>query len=86
MDQPSLSSKLSEAREKFQTTAPAATVQHFIAFIDDLKSSDIPEKALAVGRKAPDFSLPNALGVNVRLSQLLEHGPVILTWYRGVPQ
>ena len=86
IDQPSLNSKLSEAKEKFQSTAPAETVQHFTAFIDDLKSSNIPGKALAVSRKAPDFSLPNALGVNVRLSQLLEHGPVILTWYRGVPQ
>ena len=83
IDQPSLNSKLSEAKEKFQSTAPAETVRHFTAFIDDLKSSNIPGKALAVGRKAPDFSLPNALGVKVTLSRLLEDGPVIITWYRG---
>ena len=32
---------------------------------------------------APDFSLPNVRGEEVRLSQLLAKGPVVLTFYRG---
>jgi peroxiredoxin len=39
--------------------------------------------ALNVGDRAPDFTLKNATGANVALSELLEKGPVILTWYRG---
>ncbi len=41
------------------------------------------ENALKVGSKAPDFTLANALGLNVSLNSLLEQGPVVLTWYRG---
>jgi peroxiredoxin len=39
--------------------------------------------ALNVGDKAPEFTLKDATGSNVTLSQLLKKGPVILTWYRG---
>ena len=39
--------------------------------------------ALGVGDPAPDFALPSATGREVRLSELLEGGPVVLTFYRG---
>ena len=39
--------------------------------------------ALGVGDPAPDFALPDAMGREVRLSELLERGPVVLTFYRG---
>lgn len=39
--------------------------------------------ALAVGDQAPDFELPNARGRRIRLADQLEHGPVVLTFYRG---
>lgn len=39
--------------------------------------------ALRVGDKAPEFTLKDATGKDVTLSQLLKKGPVILTWYRG---
>ena len=32
---------------------------------------------------APDFTLPDATGKLVKLSDLLKKGPVVLTWYRG---
>ena len=81
--EPSLALQLHEAKETFRTTAPAETVQHFVHFIDELENSSIRESALAVGQKAPDFTLPDALGLDTTLSNLLEAGPVILTWYRG---
>lgn len=40
--------------------------------------------ALAVGDRAADFELPNALGLRIRLADELERGPVVLTFYRGV--
>lgn len=39
--------------------------------------------ALAGGQSAPDFSLPDATGRPIRLSDALERGPVILSFYRG---
>jgi peroxiredoxin len=38
---------------------------------------------LAVGEHAPDFTLLDALGESVTLSELLANGPVVLTFYRG---
>ncbi|CAD7848852.1 MAG: AhpC/Tsa family protein GSU0066 [Olavius algarvensis Gamma 1 endosymbiont] len=43
----------------------------------------MPEPGLEVGDKAPDFSLPNAFGRQVRLADLLARGPVVLIFYRG---
>jgi peroxiredoxin Q/BCP len=37
--------------------------------------------ALKVGDKAPDFTLPDTDGKPVRLSRLLESGPVVLAFY-----
>lgn len=38
---------------------------------------------LAIGDKAPDFVLPDAKGEQVRLSDRLAQGPVVITFYRG---
>jgi peroxiredoxin len=51
--------------------------------IADLTASGILDRAVKAGDKAPDFSLPDALGNRVSLYEELEKGPVILTWYRG---
>ncbi len=40
-------------------------------------------KGLSKGDRAPDFSLPNAFGKKVLLSQALKSGIVIIKFYRG---
>jgi peroxiredoxin len=50
---------------------------------DQLRTQQLAEKALKKGQKMPDFNLPDAKGKNVRLKDLLRHGPVIVTFYRG---
>lgn len=40
-------------------------------------------KGMKIGDRAPDFTLPNALGNAISLSGVLELGPVILKFYRG---
>ena len=50
---------------------------------EDLVKSGQAERAIHKGQKAPDFTLPDAKGQSVRLSDLLKKGPVILTFYRG---
>lgn len=49
---------------------------------EDLAAA-MPDPGLPVGAQAPDFSLPNAFGEPVQLSDLLANGPVVLTFYRG---
>jgi len=39
--------------------------------------------ALKVGDRAPDFALPDHLGRQTRLSDLLANGPAIVSFYRG---
>ena len=49
----------------------------------ELVQSGIADRALKRGEKAPDFSLPNAVGKEVQLHDLLTAGPVVATFYRG---
>lgn len=52
--------------------------------IQELLSSGIESRVLAVGARAALFTLPDALtGKPVRLSDLLALGPVILNFFRG---
>jgi peroxiredoxin len=52
--------------------------------IDDVRNSGIVERALSVGDFAPAFSLPNAHGRPVTLAGLLQRGPIIISFYRGI--
>jgi peroxiredoxin len=52
------------------------------AEIKKLADSGIARHALALGAKAPDFTLPDARGGKLSLSSLLAKGPAVLTFYR----
>ncbi len=43
----------------------------------------MPDPGIKVGQHAPDFSLANAFGQPVKLSDALKKGPVVLVFYRG---
>src|SRR5258708_18233515 len=63
--------------------APSEVSAAFAGAIAQLVASGVTERALKVGEQAPDFTLPDALGSSVTLSQLLTKGPVVVTFYRG---
>jgi len=48
-----------------------------------LEESDLLERALRTGDRAPMFELPDAFGNMVGLADVLATGPVILSFYRG---
>jgi len=50
---------------------------------DDLRSSGILDGVIKVGDRLPAFALKNAFGEEVRSSELLASGPLILTVFRG---
>jgi len=75
---PSLQSQLDEIIEQI----PESIRSRIKEDTSDLDASGVA-RGLAVGDAAPNFTLPDALGRPVTLSDLLEKGPVVLTFYRG---
>ena len=59
----------------------------FMKGVDDiiLKAKDLQQgkNAIKIGQKAPNFKLPNPEGKSISLDNLLEKGPVVVTFYRG---
>ena len=78
-----LKSALDGFQAEFIAKAPAE-VREAMARADlDLAAAGLVDTALKAGDDAPDFVLPEARGVVVRLSSLLAAGPVVLSFYRG---
>ena len=78
-----LTTKLSDMRARFREKAEPRRVIDYDRGVQDIVDRRIVEQAKHVGDRAPDFELPNAVGKRVRLSEELQKGPVVLTWYRG---
>ena len=51
---------------------------------EDLRDSGILERVLRTGDEAPDWILAGPQGEPVRSRELLAHGPLVLTFFRGV--
>jgi peroxiredoxin len=79
----SLTAELDVLREGSGLQMPPKALMTFQDSIEDLSRSGIVARSLKVGDVAPDFLLPNAVGENVQFSNVLENGPVVLTFYRG---
>ncbi|ADE54047.1 peroxiredoxin-like family protein [Coraliomargarita akajimensis] len=71
-------------QKKASSPIDAATRATMQAAIDDLAQTQIVEKAVQRGQKAPDFTAPKVDGDGVfTLSEALKDGPVVLVYYRG---
>ena len=79
----SLQDELDARKNAFAERAPAELIESQNQALYELEISGVYERVLKVGDEAPDFSLKNHEGKEVKLSALLENGPVVLTWYRG---
>ena len=62
---------------------PPEVLEVLVRTTEDQVKSGITVKALKVGDKAPDFTLPNVRGEAVTLSRLLTKGPAVIAFYRG---
>ena len=79
----SLQQEIQQQREQTLAKAPKDVIEVLVGTTEELKKTGIENKALAVGDKAIDFSLPNIKGEQVTLQQALNKGPVVLNIYRG---
>jgi len=78
-----LEQELNAFKAQFARTALAGRPALYEAKIEELRRSFAREKAVGPGDAAPDFSLPDARGGSVTLSDLLRGGPAVVTFYRG---
>ncbi len=83
MDPTPLQRELDAAAEQLAQAVPAEAVQTINLGIENLVASGVAGQSLQVGDGAPDFTLPNAAGGAITLSEVLREGPVILVFYRG---
>ena len=61
---------------------PKDVVEVLMRTTEDQVKSGIADKALKVGDKAPDFTLPNARRESVSLADILAKGPAVVAFYR----
>ena len=80
----SLEQKLAEMRAESAKKFPEDIKEKMARSTEELRASGITDKALGVGATAPSFSLPNTAGETVSSAALLEKGPLVVTFYRGV--
>ena len=73
--------------ENFQEEALPQMKSHVLETlfkgVEDLKAGKIEKNALKVGDKMPSFTLPDAKGKEISSDKLLEHGSLVLSFYRG---
>jgi hypothetical protein len=78
-----LNSELCRLREKIFQQVTKETVDIMTNATKRLKASNLSSQALGEKDKAPDFELPNVEGKMVSSSKLLEHGPLVISFFRG---
>ena len=79
----SLSEQLAAYKAGYLQRAAPERVAIMEAATANLRATGIESQALQVGARAPDLTLPDALGQPVRLSSLWQRGPLVLVFYRG---
>jgi hypothetical protein len=78
-----LQEKLDAHKKDFVSKVPADILAIMQRAKDDLSRSGLLAKAIKVGDLAPDFELNNTEGEAVALGDLLDKGPLVLSFYRG---
>ena len=79
----SLKDELQALREKAEAKRPPEIVATMRRAVDELRASGAPGRVLKPGDPAPHWALPNADERRVDSTALLEHGPLVITFYRG---
>lgn len=78
-----LTEELEKLKAAFAAKNDPSIVEAYEKGIDELRAAGLERNALKAGEAAPDFTLPDAAGKPVKLSERLKSGPVVLKFYRG---
>jgi Redoxin len=81
----SLQDRLDAFKADFEgKKAPPEAVAVMHKATADLIASGQAKRALSAGDRPPAFTLPDPDGIAVTSADLLSHGPLVVTFYRGV--
>ena len=85
----SLQAKLDAFKADFEAgnppyNVPRSVIETMHRATAELIASGAAQRALKAGDKAPSFVLKDANGKSVASSELLVHGPLVVSFYRGV--
>jgi len=78
-----LREELDERRLNMRRFVPKATQAVNDRAVEEFRAAGLAQKALKVGDRAPEFTLPDVNGKPVSLVELLARGSVIVTFLRG---
>lgn len=78
-----LREELDERRLNMRRFVPKATQAVNDRAIEEFRASGVAQRALKVGDRAPEFTLPDVNGKSVSSADLLTQGPLIVTFLRG---
>jgi len=79
-----LQEKLIAMKQESITTKPPELIGPLLQATENLVKSGIADKAVKVGEALPEFTLPDVQGNRVSSKALLEKGPLVVSFYRGV--
>ena len=79
-----LAERLDRIRTGFAEKAPAEALAIMSRATAALRATGILERIPAVGSTLPAFELTDTQGAVVRSADLLERGPLVATFYRGL--
>jgi hypothetical protein len=79
-----LEDKLAEFRAASAKRHPPERRAIMAGATQALRDSGAVDRVVKVGDPLPAFSLQNAQGVEIHSEDLLSHGPLVLTVFRGV--
>lgn len=79
----SLATDLAKIRAGFEKRASPSIAKLVIGALDEAAAEFAKGDHIKSGDTAPDFTLPGVDGRQVKLSEEIKTGPVVLTFYRG---
>ncbi len=79
-----LQEKLDEQKKQSLAKIPSQALEIMGRATQDLNSPGVLDRILKPGDTVPDFSLPDINGKMISSNVLLDKGPLIVCFYRGV--
>lgn len=79
----SLREVYAERKRLIEQYVPADIQASHARVVSELKQAGVAKRALQVGDPAPNFELPDQNGTTIRSAELLQHGPLVVIFFRG---
>ena len=78
-----LNRELKKLQEQTLKNIPEEYVEVMLKDVEIQVKKGLTKNALAIGETIPNFKLENAVGEQVDVKDLLENGPLVISFYRG---